>query len=97
MEKKLYTVGYMVKASDAIYDFRTSELEGRYESEKEARNRAKELSRKCPLPNHLDPDYPIVAMEVVCDNEDNIFWGETYVNGEMVGKTDYEKWVNEAL
>lgn len=97
MEKKLYTVGYMVKASEARYDFRTIELEGRYESVKEARSRAKELSRKCPLPNHLDPDCPIVATEVVCDNEENIFWDETYVNGKMVGKTDYEKWVKETI
>ena len=96
MANKFYEVGYMVKASEAKHDYKTIEIEGHYDKVGKARKRARELSRECPIPNSHHPEEPIIAIEVVCLEEETdymdgcIHWDETYVNGKMVSKTNYD-------
>lgn len=93
MAQKFYEIGYMVQASSAEDDFETVEWEGDYERVEDARERARELSKKCPFKYYRRGD--IVAIQITCHAEIEgvteywIYWTETYKNGKMIRRRNY--------
>ena len=92
MSKKMYEVGLMAKASPAEYDFKLIEDDEDFTSVREARKRAKELSKKCPFKDYHGIQIDAIDITCHCENEMSSywqFWRETYVGGKLVWRIDF--------
>ena len=96
MSKKMYETGLMARVSPAEFDFGLVEEDEDFTSVKEARKRAKELSKKCPFKDYHGRQ--IDAIDITCHSENEMssywqHWRETYVGGKMVFRINFSEYV----
>lgn len=92
MAKVFYEIGLMVQATVAEDDFETVEWEDDFSRVSDARKRARELSRKCPIKTR-GKDIIAISITAHSDEEDissyYLHWTEIYKNGELYDRIDY--------